>query len=658
MRLRWLVTVVTFTAFLGAVAVASARITASTVTVSSPTGTYLLDDQVTPAEAVRGGGTATGKGNVDVNCYYGGTFATLAAGVPVTGGSFSFSGSLATMAAHTCVLRAVATGDSSAYPPGSAAPYAGPTVAIDRIADVPPSGVPLRSYDLYASQMAGAFRYGSLGNCSILGSFTYDPVTFAPAGLDACDGGFGAANGATGTPGFAAPTRSELQVDGADAYLPGNAGFEGHPGFPALAYSYSLDLQTGNLVLDETDQVVRCSSPGYPPTPVSCAAYVRTGVQVRVHIVQADAGRMATVVQYFSSTDGRAHNIDLLEGNQFSSPSADGELSFPWTGTGFAPYTVLGEAIPGPAAPGPGSFLVKGSASVPDGSELAPQGAVTFSTPPDSLAIVGSTDNVSARSWVELHYTRTVPAQGPLALGFTYSDAFLGGEVASDAADAEVGFRPSVTITSPHGEPRVSRRLITVTGTATDANGLRSLTVDGRPVVVSPSGTWSTMVTISHSTTAISATATNVLGNRRRAQTAVLYIPPPAISSLEQAHRRWREPGRPASGRPPVGTSFSFTLNEAADLRLAFSRQAIGRRVAGACVAPAPRNRRRRPCKRWVRGGALGASGHGGANTIPFRGTLGDHRRLAPGQYTLILTAILPGTGASVTRRLTFTIVG
>ena len=60
--------------------------------------------------------------------------------------------------------------------------------------------------------------------CSIFNSFAYDPVTFASAQLDDCDAGFDSFNGETpARPGVLTPTRSELQVDGIDAYLAGNA---------------------------------------------------------------------------------------------------------------------------------------------------------------------------------------------------------------------------------------------------------------------------------------------------------------------------------------------------------------------------------------------------------------------------------------------------
>ena len=273
-------------------------------------------------EAISVSGTAeTTDGNasdsVDINCYSGTSWGILAQSVPVqSDGSFSFTSTtgLAGLWGETCVLRAVNAGDTTDYAPGTSSPFTGPTLAIDHVENRPVSGGPnsgdLESYYLYASQLQGGFDYDSLGDCSISDSYIYDPVTFASTTLDFCNAWFWWENGGGGTP-FATPTRSELQVDGADAYVAGNVGAIGpfgstDSGFPSLAYSYSIDPATGNLTLDETDEVVRCSPGGvFPPTSTSCASLAPTGVQVKMHIVQSHDGRVATVTQYFSSTDGR-----------------------------------------------------------------------------------------------------------------------------------------------------------------------------------------------------------------------------------------------------------------------------------------------------------------------------------------------------------------
>ncbi|MGH2887834.1 MAG: hypothetical protein ACRDPA_34915 [Solirubrobacteraceae bacterium] len=657
---------------------AFATVSSSNVTVTSPSGTYLIDDQrMPPNETITGTGTSDGTAgdSVDINCYSGLTgVKLLKSDAPVgANGRFTFTGSLSSIANQTCVLRAVPHGDTTLIPPGSSSTFAGPTLAIGQVGELRANE--LESYDLDVPQFDGAFEYGSLGGCSILNSFVFDPVTFASTQLDDCDGGFDSANG--GMPGTLTPTRSELQVDGTDAYLAGNGaslfvGAQNTPGYPSLTYAYSIDPATGNLMLNETDQVVECSPAAavYPPTPASCSSFVPAGVQVSLHIAQTDAGRMATVVQRFSSTDGAQHNVDLLEDNEFFHPNADGALNFPWTGAGMQPYTTLGQVIPGPTAAGPGSFFIRGDRMAPDGSESAPQGSVSFSNPPDGVRVISGTDNaITDSSWFDLHYSRTVPASGSIALGFTYSTAFLAAEVASDAGAAASAFEPSVAIASPSAGTSTSQPQAVVTGTAADADGLSSLTVDGEAVAVGAGAAWTATVPLSQGTNTITAIATNVFGNTAQAQTTVTYTPPvpgsppgssaPAVALLHQSHPKWRESGHARKRQAPIGTKFSFTLNVPASLRLTFTHEQTGRRVNGVCAAETRRNRNRPACRRTVTTGALVRTGHAGLNRLTFNGKLGDGRILPPGRYTVTVIATDAATGASSSPvRLTFTIVG
>lgn len=631
---------------------AIALLPGSSVTISSPTGTYLTDDEVTPSDTITGSGEATDVGpTVDINCYYGSTFQHLTSAT-LAGSSFSFSStSLAPIAAHTCVLRAVAQGDLTDYPPGSDTVFTGPTLAISQVSDrdvgAGSNAGSLEDFSVFDSQLQGAFHFDSAGDCSIAGSYVYDPVTFASSPLDACSGSLGAANGLPFTPGVKAPTRSELQVDGNDAYvaadLPGVAQYDS--GYPSLSYTYSIDSGTGNLTLTEHDQVVRCSPGGaFPATSASCASLVPTGVVLQTRIVQGQNGRVATVVQTFSSTDGSSHALDLLEDDQFQHSGAGGELSFPWTGAGLEPYTIAGLVLGGPHANGPGSFLIKGSQQVPDGSESSPQGAVTFSNPPESETIAGTT-NSAPTTWVELHYPRTVPANGSVALGFTFSDGFLASDVASDVAAAQQAFMPTVSIASPANGARVHGGTVTVTGTASDASGLSTLAVAGYPATVGSGGAWSVIVPVTPGQNTIAAVATNVFGNNSQAQIAV-NAPAPSVTKLSQSRSRWHEPG---------GTTFSFSLNLAGKVKLTFTQPGRGRKVGRRCVAANGSNHRKPSCTYTA--GTLTANGRAGHNSIKFTGALSKHSKLRPGRYTVLFTATAGGVSSGA-KKLKFTIQG
>ncbi len=136
----------------------------------------------------------------------------------------------------------------------------------------------------------------------------------------------------------------------------------------------------------------------------------------------------------------------------------------------------------------------------------------------------------------------------------------------------------------------------------------------------------------------------------------------PVVSNLAQSAARWREGpalahASTARAKPPRGTTFGFTLNEAATLDLAFTQPAIGRSVGGHCVAQTKHNRTKRACRRTITVGALTLLGQVGADRVRFEGRLSATKKLKPGRYTLVLSASADGV-SSTPRSLTFTIVG
>jgi 6-phosphogluconolactonase (cycloisomerase 2 family) len=136
---------------------------------------------------------------------------------------------------------------------------------------------------------------------------------------------------------------------------------------------------------------------------------------------------------------------------------------------------------------------------------------------------------------------------------------------------------------------------------------------------------------------------------------------PPIVTKVAQSHSSWRAGGRLAAfarkGRPPVGTTFSFALNEQASVRFAFTQQLAGRKVKGKCVAQTKQNRRGGACKRTVTRGTLAFTGHSGPNRISFQGRMSRTKKLGPGRYTLIITATNGAGQHSSPKALSFTIV-
>lgn len=537
---------------LAAAAPAQAAESETHLQVISASSTYFIDDEVTGEDAI----TLTGTSNlaagakVDLNCYSGTTWTRLAENVVVgTGGSFSFGGFLHPIADATCVLRAVPVAlASNDYPPNSPSRFWGPLLAIGQrydhtIASGPNAGRLLSQY-LYASQLGGAFDYGTLGDCSIIDSYTYDPINFGSSPLnrlDACDAFLWWENGRKAS-GFASPTRSDLQVDGNDAFLPGNiasifSGAESLAGFPTLSEKYSLDPATGNLTIEEGEPVVRCSPGGaFPPSAGTCSAFVPTGIQAFLRITQSASGHVASVSQYFESVDGRSHQIDVLDDNEFFTPREDGEFDLPWLTSGFQEFTTPGQVLAG-APSSPTTLYAKVSAS--EGVE----GAVTLSNAPEQETIVGTTNNSSETSRINLHYHRTVPAGQYVALGFTYSNGFAPGEVEAEAATAQAAYQPRVAITTP-GPVTTPQSSITLTGTAGGSAPLASLVVGGQSVPVSPSGTWSATVALAPGQNTVTASATNIYGNAAEAQLSVTYVHPPGPTPFKLVGK----PGLAASG--------------------------------------------------------------------------------------------------------------
>jgi PKD domain-containing protein len=133
----------------------------------------------------------------------------------------------------------------------------------------------------------------------------------------------------------------------------------------------------------------------------------------------------------------------------------------------------------------------------------------------------------------------------------------------------------------------------------------------------------------------------------------------PTLTRVSQTHRTWREDSRTATiarSRIPVGTTFSFTVNEPVHVSLTFTQALPGRRASGRCQAMTFRNRHSRPCRRTVTRGGLIVAVKSGAHQLRFHGRIAD-RRLPLGHYTADLVATNTTTHShSASRTLGFTI--
>ncbi len=136
----------------------------------------------------------------------------------------------------------------------------------------------------------------------------------------------------------------------------------------------------------------------------------------------------------------------------------------------------------------------------------------------------------------------------------------------------------------------------------------------------------------------------------------------PKVTKLAESHRTWRRGGRlarlsAAAKRPPVGTTFTFTLDRAATVVLSFTRTSNGRVVHHRCVPLTAANHSDRACTITKADGSMTFKAHAGVNSVSFQGRLSKKQRLATGNYLLGITAALTGGPTSTPSTLRFSIV-
>jgi len=135
----------------------------------------------------------------------------------------------------------------------------------------------------------------------------------------------------------------------------------------------------------------------------------------------------------------------------------------------------------------------------------------------------------------------------------------------------------------------------------------------------------------------------------------------PQITNATQSNATWREGGKLAHissrKKPPIGSTFTFALNEPATVTFAFTQRVAGRRAGHGCVAKNRKDVRRKTCHRVITVGALRFTGHRATNTVLFQGRISSTKKLKPGRYTLAITATNSSGARSAQASLTFTIV-
>lgn len=536
--------------------VASASAIAETSQITAPAGpAYVLDDETLPASHTlfTVEGTTNISGKISVRCYFGtGTpiesYSTLAEEVTPNSEKFSLVVKPESLpeALHIgpCVLRAVPFGNAEPHPPGTPAeetgdPYKGPRVVGSRF-ELFPSVSNHYDYESEPSSLSGYFDMESVGDCGLDYSYLYAPekLTVSEPLFD-CN----AALYRRDDPPTGSSSRSELQIDGANAYSPDAA----HavetdlkvkallPGAPQATVTQTFEEATGLITIHELDPIVKCSPQTvYPPTPTSCTSFVSTGVQLERTWQTSNSDQVASMTDTWKSTDGVAHSLNALYDQETVNGGKEGG-AYQFPGTNVFSAITVGETVPLPSGLGR-IYYKEDSETLGIGDGEHPQGAIVYDTPPSGpVSVYRDTEAKEHYNGFEMPYQGTIPAGGSYTLHMAFIQAYKLSEVEALSSEVLAGYPPSapptLSITSPGNGTAVSSPSVTVSGTVTDKRVITSFTVDGKAVAVGTGGTWSTTVALNKGANTITALATDQAGFSTEKSVSVTYTPvsPPPV---------------------------------------------------------------------------------------------------------------------------------
>jgi hypothetical protein len=542
----------------GPVAAANA-IEPATSQITSPAGpTYTLNNETGPSspETLKIEGTTNIVGTVALRCYFIGTkgVESLLLGDATPDGSGDFSLNVETKTLHIgpCVLRAVPAADTTAHPPGDASeeaadPFHGPRIAGSVFRVFTENKLPY-DYEVESNTLSGYYDFESVGDCGLDYSQLFAPNSLIPSDhLFDCN----AALYSQDDPPTGPSTRSELQIDGANAYGPAAADYVNEriqeelktdkeplrtvPGAPQVAVTTTPE-PGGLVTIHEVDPIVKCSpSTAFPPTAASCTSFVSAGVQLERTWQTSDANQVAWMTDTWRSTDGAAHSLNTLYDQELvNANETGGAYEFPGSST-FSP-AAKGQMVTLPS--GAGAIYYKEDAATPGGGDgIHPQGAIVYDTRPnEQLSVYQSTEAKEDFNGFEMPYQHTIPAGGTYTLRMAFVQAYALSEVETLANEVLASYHPTLTLSKPTNGETVSTPNVTVSGTASDSEGTPTLTVDGKAVGVGTGGAWSTSVTLNKGANTITAVATNQIGLTTEKSVRVTYTPPsPPVAHASQA---------------------------------------------------------------------------------------------------------------------------
>jgi CSLREA domain-containing protein/uncharacterized repeat protein (TIGR01451 family) len=310
--------------------------------------------------------------------------------------------------------------------------------------------------------------------------------------------------------------------------------------------------------------------------------------------------------------------------------------------------------------------------------------------PAASSPVIGSGTDATCATHDQRGGARPAPGGGQCDIGAievdSLADVAITGTVAPTSVLTGAGVLYTLTVTDLGPDPALDTSVqnllpagatlagaITSTGTCSGSTTLLctlGTLQNGASATIDVSAHLSTLGTATD-VASVSAPATDPVPTNNQVSILSTVLAPiaptpptpiPALTGVSQTHTLWRVGNRLATlsrvkrKKPPVGTTFAFSLNAPAQVGLVFTQLLPGRNLKGKCVAATPKNHHLRGCKRTVPAGTLSFAAHTGANKVSFQGLLAHGKRLQPGRYTVLITAT-NSAGHSRTQSLNFTIV-
>ena len=369
-------------ALLAVTAPAQAAVTRTQISAPAGNPAVVVTSASTPANVIVTGTSNGGSASLDLRCDASRVTLVHSGIVPRSSGSFSYRLSareLSTIVGRTCVLRAL----PHASVPRDRAAFSGPVMAVSELSlrAIPAGGSagPLADFSYVAAQTEGRATYNGMGACALRNDSVFASNLFASPTLTSCAARLGADVGA----------RSSLFVDGASTFFPQNVWSYAPKGIAPITYALSVDPATGAPTVRDIETPLRCTPvpTAFPPNASTCSVFESAPIKVDRTWVQGSNGRVSTVTDTYTSTDGKAHHIDVVYQNGFNgTPPA---FAFPVARRHLAGARHRLHRAEGPE--GPGDLAGAAHLAQADNDPNAPAGSLTFKNIPDRLYLLNTT---------------------------------------------------------------------------------------------------------------------------------------------------------------------------------------------------------------------------------------------------------------------------